>query len=1026
MTVKLYDRGLEAIEVSDNGHGVTPNSRPYMAMKHATSKLRHFDDLYTNWRSSGGNRDSGNRANNNTSDYDCAPTLGFRGEALFCLANISRSLTVSTRSAEDNDTSNNDNATKSKLGEQFDFDSNGHIIPTSIKRIPLSQLTGTTVTVRGLFESLPVRRVDMCKRIKVQRMKLMKMMQGYAILCLGTQFNLTDISGPSNNSSSSKTSKQKIEVRLATSESSKTLESRVASVLGTKFLSGLTRIDVDLSKAVQLSSTSTTTNSTNNDNGGTRWKVQGLISHSPASPHSANARELQFFGINGRPVDLPSVSRLLGDVWRMFDPTSSTEGGGESTTTTGRRRPACVLAFTLPNNLYDVNLSPDKREVMFTEEAAMSELLRDGLMELWSSQSEGKFEANEVESRSNKNGKGGENYHERERTKRHEAHSEENMELTQRNEKSSSSSDRHNEVETDGVTPKLRRRNMDDGIIVTPIDSEDPIQNDITDTSSQPLGDVRDTACDDKTSDRDELSSKSPQNVTEPKENSNVSSNREPHDDWNQMQLPHRARTHDRRSWNQMQINFERIQKTEARLEVDRILSPDDNNLPANNIVSKHALSTSETTTISKPTDTNSSHDDDGSKMDRLSTHRQPKRLKRQIKQDVTSFLDNFAYGSAKRAKFEDDDDCKDHYESDESVRPEIHNVVDSRRSDPKNGFVRSSRMVVGRTVMANVPSQSTRGNVRAKEMKGAESHHRDDVESGNCSNSQKSPPVNVVWNSFTGTQNVVAQSQHARLMMCNTRKDIQSALKQKREDRRDHDAIGTTAGEVVASDKGETVDLCKEDFLHMSIIGQFNLGFILARCRNNNLWILDQHACDEKYHFERLCKETVIHEQTLIAPLPLDLSPSEEHCVLEHMADFERNGFRFSYDPEKEPRHRLSLTALPHSGSGGDGKKAVQFGKEDVGALCAMLGADGTYSSDGYHAGFGTGAQVGRIAGVNAVRRYAGLTGTGSYQGGGKTDGIVGSTIVRLPKAIAMFASRACRVSDSLLGYFRRLILLL
>lgn len=1020
MTVKLYDRGLEAIEVSDNGHGVTPNSRPYMAMKHATSKLRHFDDLYTNWRSSGGNRDSGNRANNNTSDYDCAPTLGFRGEALFCLANISRSLTVSTRSAEDNDTSNNDNATKSKLGEQFDFDSNGHIIPTSIKRIPLSQLTGTTVTVRGLFESLPVRRVDMCKRIKVQRMKLMKMMQGYAILCLGTQFNLTDISGPSNNSSSSKTSKQKIEVRLATSESSKTLESRVASVLGTKFLSGLTRIDVDLSKAVQLSSTSTTTNSTNN-NGGTRWKVQGLISHSPASPHSSNARELQFFGINGRPVDLPSVSRLLGDVWRMFDPTSSAaEGGGESNTTTGRRRPACVLAFSLPNNMYDVNLSPDKREVMFTEEAAMSELLREGLMELWSSQSEGKFEANEVESRSKKNGKGGGNYHERESTKRHEAQHDKSVELTQRND-----SNRHNEIETDGITPKLRRRNMEDGIIVTPVDSEDPIQNDLTDTSSQPLGDVRDTAFDDQTCDRGNLPSSSTQNVTKPQENSNDSSNREAHVDWNQMQLPQRARTQDRRNWNQMQINFERIQKAESRLEVDRILSPDDdiddrtsndNNLPTNNIASKKARSTSESTTISKSTDTNSSLDDDRSTMHRLGTHRQPARMKRQTKKDVTSFLDSFAYGSTKRAKVAEDDycedDCDDDCDSDESVRPEVRNLVDSRRSDPKNGIVRSSRMVLGRTVVANIPPQPTRRNVRAKDMKGAESHHRDDVESGIFSNSHKSPPVDVVWNSFTGTQNVVAHSHHARLMMRNTRKD----MKRKREDRRDHDAIGTTDGAVVASGKGETVDLCKEDFLHMSIIGQFNLGFILARCRNNNLWILDQHACDEKYNFERLCKETVIHEQTLIAPLPLDLSPSEEHCVLEHMDDFERNGFRFSYDPEKEPRHRLSLTALPHSGSGGDGKKAVQFGKEDVGALCAMLGADGTSSSDGYHAGFGTGAQGSRIAGVNAVRRYAGLTGTGSYQGAVKSNGIVGSTIVRLPKAIAMFASRACRVSDCLL----------
>ena len=32
-----------------------------------------------------------------------------------------------------------------------------------------------------------------------------------------------------------------------------------------------------------------------------------------------------------------------------------------------------------------------------------------------------------------------------------------------------------------------------------------------------------------------------------------------------------------------------------------------------------------------------------------------------------------------------------------------------------------------------------------------------------------------------------------------------------------------------------------------MRIIGQFNLGFIIAEY-HNDLYILDQHACDEKY----------------------------------------------------------------------------------------------------------------------------------------------------------------------------------
>jgi hypothetical protein len=66
-----------------------------------------------------------------------------------------------------------------------------------------------------------------------------------------------------------------------------------------------------------------------------------------------------------------------------------------------------------------------------------------------------------------------------------------------------------------------------------------------------------------------------------------------------------------------------------------------------------------------------------------------------------------------------------------------------------------------------------------------------------------------------------------------------------------------------------------KEDFQDMTIIGQFNLGFILARRRlvsrsDNNpvdtddLFIIDQHAADEKYNYETLQCSTKIQSQKL------------------------------------------------------------------------------------------------------------------------------------------------------------------
>jgi DNA mismatch repair ATPase MutL len=54
---------------------------------------------------------------------------------------------------------------------------------------------------------------------------------------------------------------------------------------------------------------------------------------------------------------------------------------------------------------------------------------------------------------------------------------------------------------------------------------------------------------------------------------------------------------------------------------------------------------------------------------------------------------------------------------------------------------------------------------------------------------------------------------------------------------------------------------LSKGDFARMRVLGQFNLGFIVAQL-GTDLYILDQHACDEKYIFEKLSRETVIHKQ--------------------------------------------------------------------------------------------------------------------------------------------------------------------
>ena len=175
---------------------------------------------------------------------------------------------------------------------------------------------------------------------------------------------------------------------------------------------------------------------------------------------------------------------------------------------------------------------------------------------------------------------------------------------------------------------------------------------------------------------------------------------------------------------------------------------------------------------------------------------------------------------------------------------------------------------------------------------------HEDDSDSNSI-------PNEVIWTSFQGTAGIVAESRKRRLELEKRRQTLRTICNRRLEN---------NGGSPYGSQ--EEVHLNKDDFGSMTVVGQFNLGFILAKCRDNHLWILDQHGCDEKANFEHLCNTTVIHEQKLLPPMPLELTPPEETCVLDHMEIFEQNGFQFQYEADKPPRHRLSLTALPHSGA--------------------------------------------------------------------------------------------------------------
>jgi len=114
--VALEQGGSELVRVADNGCGVEPGQLPLTVASHATSKIRDADDLFR------------------------VRTLGFRGEALASIAEVSR-LRIRSRTAE------------SEAG--YELEVNGGQLN---EVAPCGCPVGTTVEVRNVLFNTPVRR----------------------------------------------------------------------------------------------------------------------------------------------------------------------------------------------------------------------------------------------------------------------------------------------------------------------------------------------------------------------------------------------------------------------------------------------------------------------------------------------------------------------------------------------------------------------------------------------------------------------------------------------------------------------------------------------------------------------------------------------------------------------------------------------------------------------------------------------------------------------------------------------------
>lgn len=148
ITVEIKNGGIDSIVVKDNGKGIEFDDIKKAFLPHATSKIKNLDDL------------------------DAIYTLGFRGEALASISNVSQTNMVSKTTDADC---------------AYAIDVNGGVFS---EILPTSADVGTKIEVNNLFYNTPARR-KFLKRPKTEEAQITNIMARYILAHPDIEFKYT-------------------------------------------------------------------------------------------------------------------------------------------------------------------------------------------------------------------------------------------------------------------------------------------------------------------------------------------------------------------------------------------------------------------------------------------------------------------------------------------------------------------------------------------------------------------------------------------------------------------------------------------------------------------------------------------------------------------------------------------------------------------------------------------------------------------------------------------------------------------
>ncbi|XP_053131769.1 mismatch repair endonuclease PMS2 isoform X2 [Hemicordylus capensis] len=784
--VKLKDYGANLIEVSDNGCGVEEKNFAGLTLKHYTSKLRDFSDLIR------------------------VETFGFRGEALSSLCALSDiSICTCHKSA--------------KVGTRLVFDHNGKIT----QRTPYPRQQGTTVSVQQLFCTLPVRHKEFQRNVKKEYAKMVQVLQAYCIISTGVRINCTNQVGQGK--------KQAV---VSTSGGS-ALKENIGAIFGQKQLQSLVPF-------VQLPPSDTICEEYGLDTSDMPtdlYTITGFVSRSDHGVGRSTA-DRQFFFINQRPCDPTKVSKVVNEVYHMYN---------------RHQYPFIVLNICADSECVDINVTPDKRQILVQKENFLLAVLKTSLMGMFGS-------------------------------------------------------------DVNKLVLNQKLLDAEGNSKTVPQDEAEPPHLEMSSSSSLPVpsGKAK-SAMMAVAKLRESFSLHQAKEAPE--------SNKEQHHSPGQRTLAmffgilDSAKTTSKEAEGRSEMNSSRSMLPSKSFQK----STDDKDPRCSSTLTESDVG------LSTPNKTGSSKE--AEVLSKMNSSRSvlPSRNVKQSTEDKDSGCGSTSTESEvglSTPEIESGHSCESVTSSPDEEFHVSKEEVQSRSLDTRDHFWGMKSELD----QSKESSFSSKANSCPPNEKRLKIHQP--LTPVASSSETKNVPNDTILSQYDIAVEVKKKSVPLAFSMDMLKVRVKRILQQQQKAaetlRCRKFRAKISPGENKTAEEELRKEIRKEMFAKMDIIGQFNLGFIIAKL-NSDLFIIDQHASDEKYNFEMLQEHTVLQGQKLIAPQNLNLTAVSENILMENLEIFRKNGFDFVINEGAPATQRVKLISLPTS-------KNWTFGTQDVEEVIFML----------------------------------------------------------------------------------------